>query len=102
MERVSLFTESTPKRYKLFSEVEENAAPEVIAPRIVRCIDCGYEMETAEESEVLYCPNCGGTRFETIDADHEKVFSNNQSDRVKLFCTEEELEAEFQKVFSET
>lgn len=119
MERVKLFNDSTPKRYKLFSgvekqkstenrvklfcgetEVEVNAAPEMEAPRIVRCIDCGYEMETLEDSAALYCPNCGGTRFETVEQD--KVFSDKDQNRIKLFTSDEEQEAEFQKVFSET
>ena len=45
MERVKLFSESTPKRYKLFSEVEviETSTPEVLDTRKVICIDCGYE-----------------------------------------------------------
>ena len=101
MERVKLFSdESTPKRYKLFSEVEEHATPEVQPVRRVKCIDCGYEMETTEETKSLYCPNCGGTRFETLEGN--KQFSDTNRERVRLFCTEEELEEEFQKTFSET
>lgn len=101
MERVSLFSESsTPKRYKLFSEVEEHAKQnqEILKPRKLKCIDCGYEIETCEESSKLYCPNCGSTRFEVID---EKQFSKTK-ERVSLFSSDEELEAEFQKTFSET
>lgn len=98
MERVKLFSESTPKRYKLFSEVEviETSAPEVLDTRKVICIDCGYETETDLDTAKLYCPVCGGTRFEVVS--DQKEFS----DRIKLFSNEEDLEAEFQKSFSET
>ena len=101
MERVLLFSESTPKRYKLFSAVEEHAVPEVSSPRVLKCIDCGYEMETEEETAHLFCPNCGGTRFEVVV---DKQFSEKpqENQRVRLFCSDEELEAEFQKTFSET
>ena len=100
MERVKLFSESTPKRYKLFSEVEviETAVPEVQELRKVICIDCGYETETDKDTAHLYCPVCGGTRFETVS--DQKEFSENS--RIKLFSNEEEIEAEFQKSFSET
>lgn len=96
MERVSLFPESTPKRYRLFSDVEENASTDNMTKRTVRCIDCGYEMETPEDTAKMYCPVCGSTRFNTVN---ERVFSSN---RVKLFATEEEQEAEFQKFFTDT
>lgn len=99
MERVRLFSESTPKRYRLFSsrsEVERNAVPDIDRPHRVRCADCGYETDTLEEVTILYCPVCGSTRFETIV---EKVYSD---ERVSVFGTPEEKEAEFQRFFSNT
>lgn len=93
MERVSLFS-ATPKRCKLFSDVAEE--PKV---RLVVCMDCGHEMETTEESSKLFCPVCGGTRFEDVTS---KEFSEKITERVKLFSDDEETEEEFQKSFSDT
>lgn len=42
-------------RRKLFSEGE--------TLRTVICADCGYKMETAESPSAIYCPRCGGRRF---------------------------------------
>lgn len=103
MERVRLFSKTaTPKRYKLFSEmVDDTILPKEV--RTVKCIDCGYVIDTEADSKSLYCPNCGGTRFETIST--RRQFSenpNNSRDRVCLFSTPEEVEKDFQKTFSET
>ena len=55
----SLFT-STPRK-KLFSAV--SSGEEV---KTVRCMDCGYKMETAASTSKIYCPKCGGTRFDVL------------------------------------
>ena len=54
--RRKLFS-STPRK-KLFSTMsEENTL------KTVMCMDCGYKLETASTTTKIYCPKCGGTRF---------------------------------------
>ena len=96
-ERRKLFS-STPRK-KLFSTVCED---ELI--KTVMCRDCGYKFETASSTSKIYCPKCGGTRFnvvsipespevtpEPVKVEEEKVFS-----RKSLFSNDV-----FQKEFTE-
>lgn len=96
-EKRKLFS-STPRK-KLFS-----VACEVEKLKTVRCMDCGYKMETTASTSDLYCPKCGGTRFnvysipespevapEPVKVEEEKSFS-----RKSLFGNDE-----FQKEFTE-
>lgn len=74
IERRKLFS-STPVRRKLFSD---NSIKTVI------CMDCGYVMTTNSTTAHLYCPKCGGKRFNVIDemtevADTEKKSDNRRS-----------------------
>lgn len=96
-EKRRLFS-STPRK-KLFSTAnEENSV------KAVRCMDCGYILETAASTSRIYCPKCGGTRFnvyripespeltpEPVKVEEEKSFS-----RKSLFGNDE-----FQKEFTE-
>ena len=96
-EKRRLFS-STPRK-KLFSTAnEENLV------KVVRCMDCGYKLETAASTSKIYCPKCGGTRFnvyripespeltpEPVKIEEEKSFS-----RKSLFGNDE-----FQKEFTE-
>ena len=94
-EKRKLFS-STPRK-KLFS-----TAAEVI--KAVKCMDCGYKMETAASPSKLFCPNCGGTRFnvysipESPEATPEpvKVVEEKSFSRKSIFGNDE-----FQKEFSE-
>ena len=54
--RRKLFS-STPRK-KLFSTMEEKNTL-----KTVMCMDCGYKLETASTTTKIYCPKCGGTRF---------------------------------------
>ena len=54
--RRKLFS-STPRK-KLFSTMEEESTL-----KTVMCMDCGYKLETASTTTKIYCPKCGGTRF---------------------------------------
>lgn len=54
--RRKLFS-STPRK-KLFSTMEEENTL-----KTVMCMDCGYKLETASTTTKIYCPKCGGTRF---------------------------------------
>lgn len=80
MTRRKLFS-STPRK-KLFSGCEDNMV------KTVMCMDCGYKMETAASTSHIYCPKCGGTRFniyripespegtpEPVKIEEEKSFS---------------------------
>lgn len=74
IERRKLFS-STPVRRKLFSD---NSIKTVI------CMDCGYVMTTNSTTAHLYCPKCGGKRFNVINemtevADTEKKSDNRRS-----------------------
>ena len=73
---------SSVPRKKLFSGSEDNML------KTVMCMDCGYKMETAASTSHLYCPKCGGTRFniynipqspeitpEPVKVEEEKSFS---------------------------
>ena len=100
MERRKLFSTSpAPVRKKLFSTACED---EVI--KTVMCMDCGYKIQTASTTSKIYCPKCGGTRFnvygvpespevspEPVKVEEEKSFS-----RKSLFGNDE-----FQKEFTE-
>jgi len=106
MERRKLFSEPTsaPRR-KLFCgpEVIAAAEPKRKFEREVVCMDCGYRMLTAEETSELFCPKCGGRRF---NVESSMVVSNEEKEfsRRKLFSSSEE-DAElirFQREFSET
>lgn len=96
-ERRKLFS-STPRK-KLFSTACED---EVL--KTVMCRDCGYKFETASTTSKIYCPKCGGTRFnvvsipespevtpEPVKIEEEKSFS-----RKSLFGNDE-----FQREFTE-
>ena len=96
-ERRKLFS-STPRK-KLFSTACED---EVL--KTVMCRDCGYKFETASTTSKIYCPKCGGTRFnvvsipkspelvpESVKTEEEKSFS-----RKSLFGNDV-----FQKEFTE-
>ena len=74
IERRKLFS-YTPVRRKLFSD---NSIKTVI------CMDCGYVMTTNSTTAHLYCPKCGGKRFNVINemtevADTEKKSDNRRS-----------------------
>lgn len=94
-EKRKLFS-STPRK-KLFS-----TAAEVI--KTVKCMDCGYKMETAASPTKLFCPNCGGTRFNVcsipespeVTPEPVKVVEEKSFSRKSIFGNDE-----FQKEFSE-
>lgn len=96
-ERRKLFS-STPRK-KLFSTANEDTLI-----KTVKCSDCGYKFETASTTSRVYCPKCGGTRFnvvsipespevtpEPVKVEEEKSFS-----RKSLFGNDV-----FQKEFTE-
>ena len=87
---------SSVPRKKLFSSCEDNTL------KTVMCMDCGYKMETAASTSHIYCPKCGGTRFnvynipespegipEPVKIEEEKSFS-----RKSLFGNDE-IQKEF-------
>lgn len=88
MERRKLFS-SVPQRRKLFSSNQSG----VSVPQIkkVICQDCGYSMDTLEITSALYCPKCGGKRFNvvssTVAPEGQKEFS-----RRSLFGESEQRE----------
>lgn len=50
-------------RKKLFSSIEEKSKTSSNL-RVAICADCGYKLETAGTLDKIYCPNCGGKRFD--------------------------------------
>lgn len=85
MKRRKLF--STPQRRKLFSDYSESRS----LTRKVICQDCGYIMETNETVSTLYCPKCGGKRFNLIN-NITNITSEIPSERRSLFGNEEQKE----------
>ena len=76
-ERRKLFS-STPVRRKLFSDNPP------VKSRTVICMDCGYVMTTNSSTAHLYCPKCGGKRFNVVKemtevADTQKKSENRRS-----------------------
>lgn len=53
------------KRRRLFSD-----APGLIL-RTLRCRDCGQELETTETPSSVFCPKCGGRRFDIVMFPHK-------------------------------
>lgn len=134
MERRKLFSSpaksDTPTRRKLFSSNQSG----VTVPQIkkVICQDCGFMMDTLETTATLYCPKCGGTRFNVLDSsvvkdagDTQKEFSeepkpvrrslfgnleqkefseasNKLEEALKLYSGKELTDSEVEKNFSET
>lgn len=88
MERRKLFS-SVPQRRKLFSSNQSG----VSVPQMKRviCQDCGYSMDTLEITSTLFCPKCGGKRFNVVSSsivpDAQKEFS-----RRSLFGESEQKE----------
>lgn len=106
MERRKLFSDNEPiQRRKLFSEEAINeTAPD---KKRVRCMDCGYVMETASTGTSLICPKCGGKKFnfelEVFSPENcpEPIPEEKKFSRRKLFSlSAEEEELAFQKSFS--
>lgn len=63
MERRKLFSSpASVTRRKLFS-----TACEDVVIKTVMCMDCGYKFETSSTTSKLYCPKCGGTRFNVYE-----------------------------------
>lgn len=74
--RRKLFS-STPVRRKLFSD---NLKKEVM------CMDCGHVIITDSSTTLLYCPKCGGKRFNVIsNMTSKEVKSEQPRTRRSLF-----------------
>lgn len=109
MSRIKLFA-----RRRLFSTNEGG-----MTLRTVICRDCGYRLETAESTQAILCPNCGGRRFdvsifpESHEEAPEKVVSgvprkflfrdyDSPYERIlKKFSGQELSKEEFEKTFSD-
>lgn len=91
IEKRRLFS-STPRK-KLFSTACEDKVV-----RTVRCMDCGYKMETEDSTVKMFCPKCGGTRFEVCNISKiaDPVVEEKGFSRKSLFGNDE-----FQKEFTE-
>lgn len=84
------------RRRKLFSSdgfvTYENDEREML--RTVICADCGYRIETAESPSKIYCPRCGGKRFNI------SLFPEDREPRErKKFITD--FDTEFEKDLKE-
>lgn len=91
MERRKLFSNAVKTRRKLFSDV-----PAEIAPVVLVCQDCGYNLETNGTTTNAICPNCGGRRFNnkaeiTVHTEDIEVPETKTYSRRKLFSSLTEI-----------
>lgn len=100
MSRRNLFSDNTQRRKLFSSEVEES---QLVEKELI-CQDCGYHMKSTGSNTQLFCPKCGGSRFNYT----QKVFSPEGTPEPvpeKTFSVRRvlfESEEDFQKAFSET
>lgn len=114
-ERRKLFSSSTtpPVRRKLFTDnnvssptIEEKGTKEKNL-RTVICLDCGYVTTTDKTTTHLFCPKCGGHRFNVISKMTNPEPIKEKAVRRSLFKKSKEEaagivnEEEGQKEFSE-
>jgi len=79
------------KRIKLFSEKLQ----------ILRCQDCGREIETASHPNYVMCPNCGGRRFNVISEDKDRIslFESEYEQNLKKCAGKKIDPLEFSRMF---
>lgn len=110
MERRKLFSTNTgngrlklfsSQRRKLFSSDEEVNDSSGKLLRTVICKDCGHTMTTAETTSRMYCPNCGGKRFDLAlfrTAEDVQPDPDVEFDRIKE--AKEQIKPESEKRYS--
>jgi len=96
-ERRKLFSDNpAPIRRKLFSLTDG------VTVKVLKCADCGFEIESRATTTNMLCPKCGGKRFFVKSATTDQGVTKTEGDgRISLFSDRSNEEGEFQKTFSE-
>lgn len=94
IERRMLFSGNSAPRRKLFSLTDGAIV------KVLKCADCGFELENRGTTTNIRCPKCGGLRFNVVKKSQDPTVPQGDS-RISLFSDTTREEEAFQKSFSE-